>query len=221
MQLDRNASFKTTGIFVASIIFLQSCATFRSHIDTSCVDRFATEYPDPQDSRFVLPWRAGESFKLTQGNCTFESHSLSEKQHMSFDFKMPKGTPIVAVDDGRVFVVVEQFKDGIDDGFEQANLVGIEHEGGFLSWYMHLTFEGSLVSVDDQVLQGDVIAFSGNTGRSAYPHLHFFVQQLNEDCHDAESRTADLQLCPQAPVSFSNVSPSQAVLQEWVTYTAM
>jgi len=221
MQLDRVASLKTIGIFVVPVLFFQSCATFRSNIDMSCVHKFATEYPDPQESRFILPWRAGESFKLTQGNCTFESHSLSEKQHMSFDFRMPIGTPIVAVDDGRVIIVIKHFKDGIDDGFDEANLVGIEHDGGLLSWYMHLTFDGSLVQVDDQVSKGDIIAYSGNTGRSAYPHLHFFVQQLTEECHDAESRTADLGLCPQVPVSFLNVSPSQAVLDEWVTYTAM
>lgn len=166
MQLDPIAIVKTSGILVVSVLLLQSCATFRSSIDASCVDRFATEYPDPQDSRFVLPWRAGESF-------------------------------------------------------DEANLVGIEHDGGFLSWYAHLTFDGALVQVDDQVSKGDIIAHSGNTGRSAYPHLHFFVQQLNEECHDAESKTADLGLCPQVPVSFSNVSPSKAVLEEWVTYTAM
>ena len=119
MQSDRIASWKAISTFVVSVLFLQSCATFRSQIDKSCVDRFATEYPDPQESRLVLPWRAGESFKLTQGNCTFESHSLLEKQHMSFDFKMPAGTPIVAVDDGRVFVVIEHFKDGIDDGYDK------------------------------------------------------------------------------------------------------
>lgn len=210
----------TIALGIASMSLVQSCALFRSNIDEACVSQFANQYPAPQESRFVLPWHIDQGFKLTQGNCTFESHSLSKKQHMSFDFKMPIGTPIVAVDDGRVVVVVEKFRDGIDSGFNEANLVGIEHEGGFLSWYMHLTLEGSLVQVDDQVSKGDVIAYSGDTGRSAYPHLHFFVQQLTEDCHDAKSRTADLTLCPQIPVSFSNVNPRHVVLDEWVKYSA-
>ena len=140
---------------------------------------------------------------------------------MSFDFKMPTGTPLVAVDAGRVFIVIERFKDGIDQGFSEANLVGIEHEGGFLSWYAHLSYKGVVVKVEDQVAQGDIIAYSGNSGYSAYPHLHFFVQQLVEECHNAESRTANLPLCPQIPISFSNVSPGHTILKEFETDTAL
>jgi murein DD-endopeptidase MepM/ murein hydrolase activator NlpD len=140
---------------------------------------------------------------------------------MSYDFKMPMGTPILAVDDGRVFFVVEQFRDDIDQGFDEANLIGIEHSGGVLTWYMHLMFNGSLVQVDGQVVQGEVIGYSGNTGDSAYPHLHFSAQQIIDACHDAQTRTAKLELCPQLPISFSNVNPADAVLKEWTRYTAL
>lgn len=140
---------------------------------------------------------------------------------MSYDFKMPIGTPVLAADEGRVFLVVEQFKDNIDDEFSEANLIGIEHSGGTLTWYAHLTYEGSTVQVDDQVVQGQVIGYSGNTGASSYPHLHFSAQQIIEECHDAEAKTADLGLCPQAPISFRNASPGNPVLKEWVKYTAL
>ncbi len=206
---------------VVSLLFVQSCTAFRTNIDNSCVDQFADKYPLTQDSRFILPWNVGESYRLTQGNCTFESHNLLHNQHMSFDFKTPIGTPILAADDGRVFVVIEQFKDNVDNGFSEANLIGIEHDGGLLSWYTHLTFEGSLVQIDEQVSRGEVIGYSGNTGDSAYPHLHFFAQQIIDDCYDARTKTANLELCPQVPISFSNVSPGDAVLKEWITYTAL
>ena len=219
-QLERTIRKKFIFVAVVTLV-LQSCAIIRTHLDGSCVSQFAKQYPDPQESRFVLPWNIGESYKLTQGNCTLESHNLLANQPMSFDFRMPIGTPVLAADDGRVFVVVEKFKDGVDKGFSEANVIGIEHAGGILSWYAHLTFEGSVVRVDEQVSRGDLIGYSGNTGDTAYPHLHFFAQQLIDDCHDAEKRTANLELCPQVPISFSNVSPNDVVLKEWVTYTAL
>jgi len=208
-------------VILGLLFFLQSCTTFRTHIDQACASRFADKYSMPQKSRFILPWKVGESFTLTQGNCTLESHNFDQKQHMSFDFRMPIGTPIVAIDDGRVVWVVESFKDNVDNDFSQANLIGIEHEGGVLSWYMHLKFQGATVGVGDDVLQGDVIGYSGNTGSSAYPHLHLYAQQLTEECHDAENHTAKLELCPVIPISFKNVSPSIAVLREFKVYTAL
>ena len=126
--------FRHKATIVLTVLLMplvQSCAAFRSNIDEFCVDRFASQYPTPQESRFVLPWHIDQRFKLTQGNCTFESHSLSNKQHMSFDFKMPIGTPILAAADGRVFIVVEQFKDNINKGFNEANLIGVEHNPVF------------------------------------------------------------------------------------------
>lgn len=206
---------------LASMSLLQSCALIRSNIDESCVERFANQYPAANESHLVLPWRIGQSYKLTQGNCTFESHSLLNNQHMSFDFKMPIGTPILAADDGRVFIVVEQFKDNIDNGPNEANYIGVEHDGGLLTWYTHLTFDGASVEVDDQVSRGERIGYSGNTGDSSYPHLHFFAQRVVEECHDAEAKTANLALCPHVPVSFFNASPGDTVLTEWETYEAL
>ena len=208
-------------LVVASILFTPSCASIRTNIDENCVSSFASQYPAREESRFVLPWQVDQGFQLTQGNCTFESHSLSKKQHMSFDFKMPIGTPVHASEDGRVFAVVEQFMDDIDDGYSEANYIGIEHDSGTLTWYMHLTFEGSLVQVDDYVARGERIGFSGNTGDSSYPHLHFFAQQLIDSCRDVEAMTADLALCPQVPITFSNASPGDIVLREWATYIAL
>ena len=158
-----------TLVALVLLVLLQACTGLRTHIDNACASKFVNQYPSPQNSRFILPWKVGDSYRLTQGNCTLESHNFAQKQHMSFDFKMPIGTPIVAIEDGRIAVVIENFKDNIDNGFSQANLIGIEHEGGILSWYMHLQFQGSIVKVDDNVLQGKVIGYSGNTGQFCLP----------------------------------------------------
>lgn len=202
------------------LFILQSCTAFRTHIDKACANQFADKYSDPQNSRFILPWKTGESYQLTQGNCTLESHNLKAQQHMAFDFKMPIGTAIHASDDGRVAVVIENFRDNIDDKYHQANLIGLEHESGILTWYAHLMLNGAVVEVDDKVKKGQLIGYSGNTGDSAYPHLHFYAQQLTKECHDAENRTAKLELCPLIPVSFQNAQPNDRILKEWQRYTA-
>jgi len=203
-----------------SLLFLQSCTVFRTHIDDVCAAQYKDEYPQPKASRFSLPWKVGESYRLTQGNCTLESHNLAQKQHMSFDFKMPIGTAVHAIAAGRVAAVVENFKDGVDMADDQANLIGIEHERGVISWYMHLKYNGVTVEVDDKVLRGEVIGYSGNTGNSAYPHLHLYAQQLTAECHDQENKTARLNICPHLPLSFFNASPNDRILKEFVDYTA-
>ena len=72
------------------------------------------------------------------------------------------------------------------------------------------------MQVEDQVTRGEAFGYSGNSGSSSYPHLHFFVQQIIEECHDAGAKTADLALCPQVPISFSHASPGDTVLRERV-----
>lgn len=80
---------------------------------------------------------------------------------------------------------------------------------------------GVTVAVDDQVSQGELIGHSGNTGDSSYPHLHFFAKQLTDAWHHVVSKKADLELCPQIPISFSNSSPGIATMKDRVKYTAL
>ncbi len=72
--------------------------------------------------------------------------------------------------------------------------VVIEHEMGFSTLYGHLS--KLLVSEGDKVSAGDLIAISGNSGRSSGPHLHYEIR-LNDTpvdpfkYLDAEAPTAD------------------------------
>ena len=57
-------------------------------------------------------------------------------------------------------------------------MVKIDHGNGYVTLYAH---NSSLnVSVGDQVEKGDIIAFSGNTGRSTGPHVHYEVIKNGE-----------------------------------------
>ena len=83
--------------------------------------------------------------------------------HGGTDYAADEGTPVIATSGGRV-VVARQLA-------VRGNMVIIDHGGGVLSGYAHLsTFavaEGQLVDA------GQVIAFVGSTGLSTGAHLHW------------------------------------------------
>lgn len=87
----------------------------------------------------------------------------------SVDFGAPTGTPVLASASGKVIVSKPQNYNG---GY--GHYVVVEHDNGTQTLYAHLSTV--LVSVDDEVEQGEKIALSGNTGRSTGPHLHFEVR---------------------------------------------
>ena len=51
---------------------------------------------------------------------------------------------------------------------------------GTFSEYSHLNYKGAKVNEGDLIEAGDFIGYSGNTGWSSGPHLHFVVYKYNE-----------------------------------------
>lgn len=91
------------------------------------------------------------------------------RQHKGIDISGSGiyGKPIVAADGGTVIVA------GYNSG-GYGNYVMIDHGNGFITLYGHMS--GYIVSSGQQVSQGEVIGYVGNTGRSTGPHLHFEVR---------------------------------------------
>jgi murein DD-endopeptidase MepM/ murein hydrolase activator NlpD len=122
--------------------------------------------------KYVLPFTVGSRYELVQGNCG--PHSHDGRFNFSFDFRMPMRTPIIAARDGVVSAIRQNRPDGTDRVGDE-NYVIIDHGDGEYSRYIHLTRDGALVSRGERVARGDTIALSGDSGRSAFPHLHFDV----------------------------------------------
>jgi len=86
--------------------------------------------------------------------------------HSGVDLKASRGTPVLAMNHGKVALVADQFFTGLS--------VVIDHGGAVQSMYFHL--DKVLVNRNDQVQRGQVIGLVGSTGRASGPHLHLGVR---------------------------------------------
>mgnify|MGYP000984457970 FL=1 len=75
------------------------------------------------------------------------------------------GDPVIATANGKVIYV------GYDVGY--GNYIIIEHKYGFLTRYAHL--KAFAIQKGQDVQQGDIIGYIGNTGISTGPHLHYEI----------------------------------------------
>jgi murein DD-endopeptidase MepM/ murein hydrolase activator NlpD len=129
---------------------------------------------DDAPPRLFLPWAPGESRTFGQGNNGEYSHSGA----FAWDIPMPTGTPVLAVAAGRVVDIHDSSLRNPPGGTEfaqPANSVTIDHGSNLQSYYAHLDFQGVTVVPGQWVVRGQVIGFSGNTGFSTAPHLHYEV----------------------------------------------
>lgn len=94
------------------------------------------------------------------------THENGEK-HNGIDLTVPIGTEVRATANG---VVTDA---GWSDG-GYGYLIVIEHEYDYTTYYAHNS--KLRVSVGDEVVRGQVIALSGNSGRSTSPHCHYEVR---------------------------------------------
>ncbi|SMF73960.1 M23 family metallopeptidase [Candidatus Pelagibacter sp. HIMB1321] len=86
--------------------------------------------------------------------------------HYGIDIAAKKGTPIKS-SGGGVITMAEK------DLYYTGGTIIMDHGHGISTIYSHL--ENILVSVGDQINQGDIIGTVGSTGRSTGPHLDFRV----------------------------------------------
>jgi murein DD-endopeptidase MepM/ murein hydrolase activator NlpD len=127
------------------------------------------------DSSFVyyLPYEQNKTHLLVQGYFSHYTH----KHRAALDFKMKRGTKVCAARDG---VVVRLKEDGKIGGSNiknrpYGNFIVIQHPDSSRTGYWHLQYNSVLVNMGDTVKQGQVIALSGNSGYTYFPHLHFIV----------------------------------------------
>lgn len=113
---------------------------------------FTSPFLRPRDTKVTSRFGTGRVF-----------NGRLASNHLGVDYRGSVGEPVVAANRGVVALVSEFFLAG--------NVVYIDHGGGILTGYFHLS--QPLVAVGDTVERGQEIGLVGKTGRVTGPHLHW------------------------------------------------
>jgi murein DD-endopeptidase MepM/ murein hydrolase activator NlpD len=132
------------------------------------------KFKDDSSYVYTLPFEHKKKVFLIQA---YES-KFSHKNEKALDFKVKERTKVCAARDGVVTAIrKDSDKGGLKpENISDGNYITIQHSDGSVAWYWHFMKDGVLVNEGDTVKAGRVIGLSGNTGYSAFPHLHFEVQ---------------------------------------------
>lgn len=136
----------------------------------------------------VLAWPVSNVVLTQRFGKTVDAKRLYVSgSHSGVDFRAAVGTPIYAVADGIVEGVGDTDKTCPKASF--GKWVFIRHNNGLSTAYGHLSL---IKAVEGQsVKKGDLIAYSGNTGRSTGPHLHLTVYASNGIDGEEGARVAE------------------------------
>ncbi|HWU42654.1 MAG TPA: M23 family metallopeptidase, partial [Bdellovibrio sp.] len=115
--------------------------------------------PIVQDMTFEWPV---DSARMTRGFLP-----MKRKPHLGIDLAAPKGTPILAAQEGTVIYAGREFR-----GY--GKMVIIESGEGWATLYAH--FDKILISEGQKVHKGEVIGAMGRTGHATGVHLHFEIR---------------------------------------------
>ena len=116
------------------------------------------------------------NFKLSDMLDTFNAARAGEREHEATDILSPRGTPVLAVDDG---TVVKLFW-SVPGGRTIYQFDPTEH---YCYYYAHLDGYEAHLTEGLVVHRGQVIGYVGTTGNAPAnsPHLHFGITDIGRD----------------------------------------
>ena len=98
------------------------------------------------------------------------------RRHNAIDIMAPRGTPILAVQDGRILRLANNAKGGI-------TIYATDVEEQFVYYYAHLDRYYPNIYSGKPLLRGDTLGYVGTSGNAPkdLPHLHFQVMHMPAD----------------------------------------
>lgn len=126
-----------------------------------------------EDYVYDLPFAKGKTYRIYQGYNGKFSHSGA----LALDFSLQIGDAVHAARTGIVIETEDSHNQGCPSSAcsKYNNRIVIMHSDGTFADYAHLKYRGSAVKKGDTIQKGQLLGYSGNTGFSSGPHLHFSV----------------------------------------------
>ena len=129
--------------------------------------------PEPGRALFIKPFLVDAILTQGYGRTSFAIKNAKSYGgrafHTGIDFGLPSGTQLIAPADGVVVGVGNT--DAVSSCQSWGKWLLISHPFGLSTLYAHLSLVR--VALGEKVKKGDIIGYSGNTGFSTGPHLHF------------------------------------------------
>jgi peptidoglycan LD-endopeptidase LytH len=106
----------------------------------------------------------------------FDETRGGTRRHEALDIMAPRGTPVYAVDDGRVAKLFKSAAGGL-------TIYQFDPSGDYAYYYAHLDSYAKGLAEGRTVKRGDVVGYVGSTGNAPAhaPHLHFTIFRLGPD----------------------------------------
>lgn len=127
----------------------------------------------PQPRRLLIPVVGVDASQLFDA---FNQSRGSGRLHEAIDIAAPKGTPVVAVDDGRVVKLFNSRPGGLTVyQFDTAQRLAY--------YYAHLDRYAPGLAEKQELKRGELLGYVGSTGNAdpAAPHLHFAIFALGPE----------------------------------------
>ena len=126
-----------------------------------------------ENNALLIPVSGIQKNQLTD---TFNDARGGGRIHDAMDIMAPKGTPVLAVADGKIAKLFNSKQGGLTIyQFDTAEVHAY--------YYAHLDSYAPDIKEGDSIMRGDVIGYVGSTGNAspAGPHLHFAIFVLGPD----------------------------------------
>ncbi len=107
---------------------------------------------------------------------SFDDGRDGGRVHHAIDILAPRGTPVLAADDGRLLRLSTNALGGI-------TIYEVDSNGRMVYYYAHLDHYRDSLAAGMTVAKGDTLGFVGTTGNAPKntPHLHFQIMRMPTD----------------------------------------